>query len=100
MTTAREPARRGSRRGADPHFGLSDAQLLQMYYLLLLTRRVTDRMVTLQRSGRERADRHDVRRLGAFLELGTPCGSPTPSGRGLRPRYPRQRRGALLYQSG
>jgi 2-oxoisovalerate dehydrogenase E1 component alpha subunit len=53
MTTTREPsARRSSRRGADPHFGLSDAQLLQMYYLMVLTRKATDRMVTLQRQGR------------------------------------------------
>jgi 2-oxoisovalerate dehydrogenase E1 component alpha subunit len=56
MTTAREtPAeatRRTRRRGADPHFGLSDAQLLNMYYLMVLTRRLTDRMVALQRQGR------------------------------------------------
>lgn len=53
MTTTREPsARRSPRRGADPHFGLSDAQLLQMYYLMVLTRNATDRMVTLQRQGR------------------------------------------------
>jgi 2-oxoisovalerate dehydrogenase E1 component alpha subunit len=52
MTTTREPARRGTRRGADPHFGLSDQQLLRMYYLMVLTRRTTDRMVALQRQGR------------------------------------------------
>jgi 2-oxoisovalerate dehydrogenase E1 component alpha subunit len=56
MTTAREiPAeapRRTRRRGAEPHFGLSDAQLLNMYYLMVLTRRTTDRMVALQRQGR------------------------------------------------
>ena len=52
MTTTREPARRSTRRGADPHFGLSDEQLLRMYYLLVLTRRTTDRMVALQRQGR------------------------------------------------
>lgn len=52
MTTTRETPRRGSRRGADPHFGLSGAQLLSTYYLLVLTRRITDRMVTLQRQGR------------------------------------------------
>src|SRR3712207_3782536 len=52
MTTTREPAKRSSRRGADHHFGRSDAQLLQMYYTMVLTRRVTDRMVALQRQGR------------------------------------------------
>ena len=52
MTTTRETPRRTQRRGAAPHFGLTDAQLLQMYYLMVLTRRVTDRMVTLQRQGR------------------------------------------------
>ena len=52
MTTTREPAKRTSRRGADPHFGLSDAQLLHVYYTMVLTRRVTDRMVALQRQGR------------------------------------------------
>ena len=51
MATTREPAKR-ARRGADPHFGLSDQQLLDMYYTMVLTRRVTDRMVTLQRQGR------------------------------------------------
>jgi 2-oxoisovalerate dehydrogenase E1 component alpha subunit len=52
MTATRETPRRSHRRGADPHFGLSDEQLLHMYYLMLLTRRLTDRMVALQRQGR------------------------------------------------
>jgi 2-oxoisovalerate dehydrogenase E1 component alpha subunit len=53
MTTASErPARRGSRRGADPHIGLSQEQLLQMYYRMVLTRRLSDRMIALQRQGR------------------------------------------------
>ena len=52
MTTTREPTKRSTRRGADPHFGLSDQQLLEMYYLMVLTRRTTDRMVALQRQGR------------------------------------------------
>ena len=53
MATIREtPRRSAQRRGADPHIGLSDAQLLHMQYLMVLTRRLTDRMVTLQRQGR------------------------------------------------
>src|SRR5262245_13925855 len=52
MTAARETPRRSHRRGADPHFGLSDDQLLRMYYLMVLTRKLTDRMVALQRQGR------------------------------------------------
>lgn len=48
-TTVAPPQPRG---GADPHFGLSDEQLRQMYYLMLLTRRTSDRMMALQRQGR------------------------------------------------
>ena len=53
MATVREtPERAGTERGADPHFGLTDEQLLRMYREMVLTRRVTDRMMALQRQGR------------------------------------------------
>jgi len=52
MTTTPETPRLVDRPGADPHFGLSDEQLLRMYALLVLTRKTTDRMVALQRQGR------------------------------------------------
>lgn len=48
----KEPARKPSRRGAAPHFGLSDVALLDMYTKMLLTRRLADRMFALQRQGR------------------------------------------------
>lgn len=51
-TTHEAPKRAPSKRGADPHYGLSDEQLLGMYRELVLTRRATDRMMALQRQGR------------------------------------------------
>jgi 2-oxoisovalerate dehydrogenase E1 component alpha subunit len=78
MTTTREPStRRSTRRGADPHFGLSDEQLLRMYYLMVLTRRTTDRMVALQRQGRVAffisGQGHEAAQVGtaSALKLGT-----------------------------
>lgn len=77
MTTTREPAKRTSRRGADPHFGLSDKQLLEMYYLLVVTRRTTDRMVALQRQGRVpffiSGQGHEAAQVGtaSALKIGT-----------------------------
>jgi 2-oxoisovalerate dehydrogenase E1 component alpha subunit len=52
MTTVEKPRRASAKRGAEPHFGLSNEQLLQMYRDMVLTRRVTDRMMALQRQGR------------------------------------------------
>ena len=39
-------------RGASAHFGLSDAQLIEMYSLMAESRRIADRMLVLQRQGR------------------------------------------------
>src|SRR3712207_1314753 len=50
--TSRQPRARRATPAADPHFGLSNEQLLQMYRDMVLTRRVTDRMMALQRQGR------------------------------------------------
>ena len=52
MTTGTSRRSSPARREADPHFGLSNDELLQMYRELVLTRRVTDRMIALQRQGR------------------------------------------------
>jgi 2-oxoisovalerate dehydrogenase E1 component alpha subunit len=53
MATIREsPRRPATRRGAAPHFGLGDEQLLRMYRDMVLTRKTTDRMMALQRQGR------------------------------------------------
>lgn len=52
MATIREPARRGSKQGAEPHVGIVHEQLLKMYRDMVLTRRITDRMMALQRQGR------------------------------------------------
>ncbi len=53
MATTHEIAKRtGTKRGAAPHYGLSREQLLRMYRDMVLTRKVTDRMVALQRQGR------------------------------------------------
>lgn len=53
MTTAPEASNLvGPERGADPHYGLPDQQLLTMYRDMVLTRRSTDRMMALQRQGR------------------------------------------------
>jgi 2-oxoisovalerate dehydrogenase E1 component alpha subunit len=62
MTTVKDPAnadgaqsegtRAPSRRGAAAHFGLSDAQLIEMYTRMVQARRIADRMFVLQRQGR------------------------------------------------
>ncbi|MFN8557525.1 MAG: thiamine pyrophosphate-dependent dehydrogenase E1 component subunit alpha [Dehalococcoidia bacterium] len=52
MTAARQSSRRAAKRGAEPHFGLSAERLLKMYRDMALTRRLTDRMMALQRQGR------------------------------------------------
>jgi 2-oxoisovalerate dehydrogenase E1 component alpha subunit len=53
MASVQEPSKKASnRRGAAPHYGLTDEQLLDIYRMLVLTRRVTDRMMALQRQGR------------------------------------------------
>lgn len=41
-----------ARRGAAAHFGLSNAQLIEMYTKMLQARRIADRMLVLQRQGR------------------------------------------------
>lgn len=51
-TTHETPKAPRTKRGADPHFGLSDELLLRMYRDMVLTRKVTDRMMALQRQGR------------------------------------------------
>lgn len=43
---------RGTQRGAAAHFGVPDAQLVQMYTQMVQARRIADRMVVLQRQGR------------------------------------------------
>jgi 2-oxoisovalerate dehydrogenase E1 component alpha subunit len=50
MTAVEEES--ASQRGAAAHFGLGDAQLIEMYLRMLQTRRVADRMLALQRQGR------------------------------------------------
>jgi len=62
MTTLEEPttpqaaatpaADAVARRGAAAHFGLSTAQLLEMYTQMVQARRIADRMFVLQRQGR------------------------------------------------
>jgi len=46
------PAQPQARRGAAAHFGLSDAQLIEMYTRMVQARRIADRMLVLQRQGR------------------------------------------------
>jgi 2-oxoisovalerate dehydrogenase E1 component alpha subunit len=41
-----------ARRGAAAHFGLTDAQLIEIYTRMLEARRIADRMLVLQRQGR------------------------------------------------
>jgi len=62
MTTLQEPEKVAvvtessrpspARRGAAAHFGLTNAQLMEMYTRMVQTRRIADRMLVLQRQGR------------------------------------------------
>ncbi len=50
--TPKQPRARRGAPGADPHVGLDAEQLLRMYRDMVLTRRLSDRMMALQRQGR------------------------------------------------